>query len=279
VMASLCCYSGRADDAVRYGEAGLALLDDPRYDRPPFGYAHNWVGLAYLYTGRPDRMVELCRSELESSGDPLALARACVVLGLAFLGLTDEATAMAGDLVAAAEATGNPGSLSFALEAYGAAFRRTYPVRALTALHRGMGVALESGGRFFEALIGTILAGLESEHGDPRVALDLFAQAINLFHDSGDTLTLRTTFGIIAVSFDRTGRHEAAARLYGASDSSLAVVAVPELPAVADHLRYALGEAVFERLAREGAAMERADAVRYAHAQIQLAREELAAPA
>jgi hypothetical protein len=49
--------------------------------------------------------------------------------------------------------------------------------------------------------------------------------------------------------------------------------------AAAGHLRAVLGEAAFEVLAREGAAMERAAAVRYAHEQIQRARDELEAAA
>ena len=77
------------------------------------------------------------------------------------------------------------------------------------------------------------------------------------------------------MSFDRAGHHEAAACLCGTNKSS-----VPDLPGVSaavEHLREVLGAAVFDRLTREGAAMERADAVRYAHAEIQRAREELGA--
>ena len=37
---------GRAHDAIGYGDAALALVDDPRYDPPPFGYVGFWAGLA-----------------------------------------------------------------------------------------------------------------------------------------------------------------------------------------------------------------------------------------
>jgi predicted ATPase len=274
LMASLCSYTGRAEDALRHGEASLALIDDRRYDAPPFGYAHNWVGLAYLYAGRPDRHLELNRTELRRSGDPLVLARINIVLGLGIMRLTDEALAMAVDSVAAAENGGNPACLAFALEAYGTAFRDADPPRALAALRQGLIVARDTGNRYFEALIAMWLALVEDEHGDRRTALDLFDQAIDLFHDSGDALTLTATFGSLVVTFDRAGRQEIAARLFGASNSTL-TAAIPEIPEVADRLRAALGQQVFDGLTREGAAMERADVVRYAHEQIQLAREEL----
>jgi tetratricopeptide (TPR) repeat protein len=230
--------------------------------------------MAYFYTGKFDRLIELARTEIGRSGDPLAFARTQLAFGFGFLGLTDEATAMADDAVAAAEASANPYSLSWALSAYGNAHRGTE--RALAALRRGMVVARAGGVRFFEALNAMYLAAAEAEHGDLRAALDLFAQAINSFHDSNDTLTLGTTLGLLAVCFERTGRHEAATRLQGASNSSLGP-ALPEFSVAADHLREMLGEEVFNDLVREGAAMERADAVKYAHEQIQRAREELGA--
>jgi hypothetical protein len=273
VMASLCCFIGRADDAVRHGEAALALIGDPRYDAPPFGYIESWVSLAYLYAGRTDRYLELNRAEVRRSGDPFAWGRSNIVNGLVIIGHTKEAMALADEAVAAAEGTANPTSLAWALGVYGRAFIEADPMRALAAHRRGLSVARESGNRFLEAANAVVQATLEAEHGDPRTALDLFVHAINSFHDSGDTLNLGATFAHLAMSFDRAGHHEAAARLCGTNKSS-----VPDLPGVSaavEHLREVLGEAVFDRLTREGAAMERADAVRYAHAEIQRAREEL----
>ena len=54
-------------------------------------------------------------------------------------------------LIEAAEATGNPYVLSFALCAYGFAFRDADPVRALDALRRGLVIAQDSGNRANES--------------------------------------------------------------------------------------------------------------------------------
>ena len=50
-------------------------------------------------------------------------------------------------LIEAAEATGNPHMLAWALAAYGLAFRDADPVGALHALGRGLVIAQDSGSR------------------------------------------------------------------------------------------------------------------------------------
>ena len=50
---------------------------------------------------------------------------------------------------------------------------------------------------------------------------------------------------------------------------------MPELAKVADRLREVLGSTVFDDLVGVGAAMDRGEAVRYAHAEIQRVREAL----
>jgi hypothetical protein len=51
-----------------------------------------------------------------------------------------------------------------------------------------------------------------------------------------------------------------------------------DLPAVAGHLRVVLGDSVFTRCVATGAAMDHAEAVRYARAEIASARTQLAEP-
>ena len=74
--------------------------------------------------------------------------------------------AAANGLIEAAEATGNPYVLSFALLAYGFAFRDADPVGALDALRRGLVIAQDSGNRTIVSVLANILARLEAEHGD-----------------------------------------------------------------------------------------------------------------
>jgi hypothetical protein len=58
-------------------------------------------------------------------------------------------------LIEAAEATGNPHMLAWALAAYGSAFRDADPVAALNALRRGLVIAQDSGNRAHASALAT----------------------------------------------------------------------------------------------------------------------------
>ena len=60
-------------------------------------------------------------------------------------------------LIDAAEATGNPFALSWALLAFGLAVDDADPVRSLAALRRGLVIAHDSGNRFTESHLATRL--------------------------------------------------------------------------------------------------------------------------
>jgi hypothetical protein len=230
----------------------------------------------YFFAGPFERLVELCAACIERSGDPLAFSRSAVVWALAVMRRFDEAIALAGDAVAAAEATGIPSSIAFALDCYATAFAELDPVRALMARRRALVVVRDSDNRMLEALSARELASLEAVHGDPRTGLKCFDDAIDSFHQSGAATNLVGTFAYLTEFFDRIERPRAAAMLYGACGHDVfAMALVPRLPVVAGHLREVLGSAVFDELAREGAAMERSEIVHYAHAEIQCARDEL----
>ena len=77
-----------------------------------------------MFIGQPERWVEWCRAELARGRDTPLSSRACLVIALVFAGSGEEAMAAANGLIEAAEATGNPCVLSFALLAYGFAFAR-----------------------------------------------------------------------------------------------------------------------------------------------------------
>jgi tetratricopeptide (TPR) repeat protein len=275
VIASTCVYAGRSPDtALGHSDAALAFIDDPRYDPFPFGH-WCWIGLPHIYLGRPDTLVDLAQREIERTGDPLGLARSCVVFGLVLGGRVDEAMTMAGDVVAAAEAVPNPASLAFALFGYGIASRFGDPLGAINALRRGLVLARESGNTMYGVACAMYLAVLEAEHGDRRAAFDLFAQAISSYHDAGDTLDTTAPMAGLAVFLRRIGRHEPAAITAGYTTNPLTLTLHPEHAGTADHLRDVLGSDRYETLTRQGAAMKPADAVRYAFAEIELARAEL----
>jgi hypothetical protein len=86
-MAGQCVLAGRLDDSLRLFEAAEPLWDDQRYSPGPFGCARLWIAASRLLAelgagdncGDPVRSVELCRAEIERSGDPTSYARGVLV--------------------------------------------------------------------------------------------------------------------------------------------------------------------------------------------------------
>ena len=214
VIASMCWVVGRIEAAVGYSDAGQTVVAKDCAG-VPFGI-HGWLGGAYSYTGRPDRLVEWCRAELTRGRDTLAVTRSCMTFALASaLESPDEAIAAATGLIEAAEGSGNPYAIAFALSAYGLAFRDADPDRARKELRRGLAIAHDSGIRTIETTLATILAVLEVNSGDSLAALEYFAGAIRGYHDANNTANMRSALDYLALRFDRLGRVESAAILVG----------------------------------------------------------------
>jgi predicted ATPase len=271
VIASLCYWTGRIEEAVRYSDAGQIVVGRSR-EAPPYGIEAA-LGSVYLVIGQPERMAELCRAQLARRRDTHVHIRAWLVAALALAGSGGEAMDSADGLIEAAEATGNPLFLAWALGAYGAAFRDADPVGALNAHRRGLMIAQDSGNRTIASVLANGLGRLEAEHGDTLAAFDHLTLAIRGFHNAGDTTTLRVPLAILAALFDRLGRYEPAATIAGFALSPLA--AVGEITTAITHLRDVLGEATYESLARGGETMTTAAIAAYAYDQIDQARAEL----
>jgi hypothetical protein len=202
-----------------------------------------------------------------------------LVIGLTIAGSADEAMALAQGLIGAAEATGNPSALSYALFAYSLACRDTYPAQALDALRRDLVIAQDSGNSANVTHLATNLARLEAEHGDPLAALDQVTLAIHNYHDSGSTDMTRTPLAVLVVFLDRLGHHEAAATIAGFTLTPFTATLFPEITTAITHLRDVLGDQTYESLARKGETMTTAAMVTYAYDQIDQARAELNAVA
>ena len=273
VMASQCYLTGRIQEAVNYGDACQAAVGSGR-DEVPYG-VEGWLVGPYLSIGQPDRAVELCRAQLARGRDSQAFATACWVVALAFAGSGHEARAATSGLTDAAEATGNPFVLSFALFAQGLTFSNTDPHRALDALRRGLAIAQDSGNRYDESHLAAVLCRLEAEHGDPLAALEYFALAIRNHHDSGNITMIRTPLAVLTSFLDRLGLHEPAAVIAGFTVSPLTATATPEIKTAIVHLRDVLGDRAYESLAREGETMTTAEMATYALDQIDQTRAEL----
>ena len=211
VIASQCLAVGRIEAAVGYSDAAQTVLGNGR-DEVPFGL-EGWVGGAYVYIGQPERAVEWCRAQLARGRDTHTLTRAVLVIALAVAGSEDEAMAATTGLIDAAEATGNPCVLSWALLAYGFAFRDADPDRAREAMRRGVVIAHDSGNRTIETHLASNLARLEADHGDPLAALEYSAVTIRHLHDSGNSTTIRAVLANLAAFFNRLGHDEVAATI------------------------------------------------------------------
>ena len=277
VIASLCYTTGRIEAAVRYCDAGQIVLGRNR-EAPPYG-SDALLGAAYLAIGQPERLAEWCRAQLARRRDTHVHIRAWLVLALSVAGSGGEAMDSADGLIEAAEATGNPSLLAFALAAYGLAFGDADPVGALNAHRRGLVIAQDSGNRAQESALALYLARHEAEHGDTASAFDHLTLAIRNYHNSGDTTTIRAPLAVLAALCDRLGRYEPAATIAGfALSIPLAAAAVPKITTAITHLRDVLGEATYESLARKGETMTTAAMATYAYDQIDQARTELEHP-
>jgi predicted ATPase len=272
-MASACYTTGRVEAAVRYTDAAQRVIGSGP-DKVPYGI-QSWLGAAYIYIRQPERAVEWCRTQLAHGPDTQVLTRVVLVLALTIAGSPDEAMAAASGLIEDAEATRNPCTLSFALLAYGTAFRDADPDRALDALRRGLVIAQDSGNRYNESDLASSLCRLEAKYGDPLAALDYFTVAIRNYHDSGNTTAIRSPLDILAAFLDRLGRYEPAATIAGFAFSPLTAAWIPKINNTIAHLRDVLGDQTYESLARKGETMTTAEMVTYAYDQIDQARAEL----
>jgi predicted ATPase len=273
VMASQCYTTERIEEAVQYCDAGQIILG-ANPDALPYSI-ESMLGGPYTYFGRPDRWVEVSRAQLaQRRGNPVNV-RACLVFGLVMTGSAEEAVAAANGLIESAEATGNPFVVSFALTAYGFAFRDTDPVIAVDAFRRGLGIAQDSDNPFTESILALNLARLEAERADPLAALDHITLAIRNYHDSGNTSTMRSPLAVLVVLFDRLGRYEPSATIAGFALSTLTALAFPEITTAIAHLRDVLGDQTYESLAGKGETMTTAAIAAYAYDQIDEARIEL----
>jgi hypothetical protein len=270
VLAAMCWMPGRIDESIRYCDAAQMVVSSGG-NEVPFGIAGSLYGV-YLAIGQPDRWVGWCRVELARGRDTHAFTRASLVICLTVAGSADEAMALAEGLIGAAEATGNPCALSYALFAYGLACLDTYPAHALDALRRDLVVAQDSGNSANVTHLAANLARLEAEHGDPLATLDHVTLAIRNYHDSGSADMTRTPLAVLAVFLDRLGNHEAAATIAGFALSPLTATVFREITTAIAHLRDVLGDQTYESLARKGETMTIAAMVTYAYDQIDQVR-------
>jgi hypothetical protein len=167
--------------------------------------------------------------------------------------------------------------MAFALNFLGRAWEARDPAKAMQIFERGLGVALEARVVFASASLAVSAARVEASHGDPGRALDLYVDAIEGMCRSGDisnVAAVTIVFASVASTFERLGRHRAAASLYGVI-GHLSQRALEVRPELVESLREELGATEFERCAASGAAMEVAEAVRFMRSELEATSKEL----
>jgi len=272
-MATRCLDVGRAQECVRYSEAGRVVFLGGRETVPPGFEA--WLGNITMNIGQPERSIEWCRALLARRADPYGLAGCGLVLGLMRAGSHADAMAVAEDSAESASHSPNPHARSFALLCYGMAFCDADPLRARDALRRGLGIAQESGNRYNESHFWNILGRLEAQSGDPLTALEYLTSAIRNYHDSGKTTVIRIPLAVLAVLLHRLGRDEPAATIAGYALSPVTRGWLPELGTAISQLREVLGDQTYETLASRGKSMTISAMAAYAYDQIDQARTAL----
>ncbi len=272
-IASMCYLTGRIEAGARYSEAGQSVLANSR-EGLPHGFEVA-LGAVHSVSGQPERMADWCRAQLARRGDNHVYIRTFMVMALSLAGSDAEAMDSAGGLIEAAEATGNPGWLAWALSTYGFAFRDADPVGALNALGLGLAIAQDSGNRAGASALAHFLAGLKAAHGDTLAAFDHLSLAIRNYLDYGDTASIRAPLASLAVLLERLGRYEPAATIAGFALSPVVEKGIPEIAAVIAHLRDVLGDQTYESLAHKAESMSAAEMAAYACDQIDQARAAL----
>ena len=273
-MATQCYATGRLDDALRYTEAGLALIGNAYPGRLPYE-AQAFLGGVYVSHGRPERWVELCQEAVATGGGAHIFTRVCLALALATAGARDEAMVTSKDFLAIAEETDNPHIASYALLAYGLAHHDADPPASYEAHRKGMQIAMDSGNRQLESYHAGNLSWLAGGRGNIDEALDYATVALTRFYDTGHFSVMPAALAVLASILDRLGLHEPAATISVPASTPFAGATYPEIHETVARLRDVLGDDTYERLAREGASMSRAMLAAYALEQIDLARAHL----
>ena len=275
-LACQCCWVGELDRGIRYSESGQRLIGNARFVGLPFGY-DAILALPYLMMGQPELWAEVVRRHFESTDGHVAV-RASLAMALTLAGSQDDAISVADGLIATAESTHNPHSLSQALLAIGMIFRVTDPPRAMETLGRSLEIAQASGNQFNESHIAVVLSQLETLHGATEAAFDYITLAIRNYLDTGNIGTSRSPLATLAALLDRLGHYEPAATAADFAANPVARMAFPQITTTIAHLREVLGDERYESLAQTGRAMTNAEMATYAFEQIDMARARLNDP-
>ncbi len=275
--ASYCSLTGQPELAVGRAQTAAALEADPRYRPFSPGFSLVTEALGHLFCGRIERWLELNAVLADIPGVTHLFGICGLAFALPVVGRSTEAMVFADEALLAARTARNPYFTGYAFCGYVRAYSESDPVKALGAARLGLRQTRDCGLAMWESLIAREAARLEALHGNIGEGLELFDATLDSFHKAGSGDNVALTLVELAALFDRFDRPDVAATMYGATTTYSSTVATVDLPDIVYHLRTVLGTSRFDECVANGAVMDLADAVRYARAQIQLMRAELAA--
>lgn len=266
-MARLASFGGDMAEAHRLGTEAAArwrALDDPR----GLGFALFNLGVPTLFrAGREEAAATLreARRCFEHCDDAWGQALATVYEGvvLAILpGAEDAALALLEEGYARCVALGDDWAASTCSGYIGSvALRRGDRATARRNFDHILGQARRTADRFRIARAAHFLAELELLEARHAEALDLLAEAMRLTAEQGRLSELPQLLRTIARTLVGLGRHEDAARLFGAGARSVAgarSTLPPDDPAAVaaatDACRQAVGDTAFDRGWQQGSA-------------------------
>jgi predicted ATPase/class 3 adenylate cyclase len=275
VIAALCFTTGRSDDFLRYIDAAEVAIDSGRFDHVPV--VHQAVlGGGYLTIVTPERCVQWCRATIARNPEEPRYILTNLVFALEFAGAHEEAVALSEELLDAFGDAANPALRCAALMDYAYTHGKTAPAEAFDALRRVLAIAQSNGDRQVESAVALNLSSVAANYADPEDALEFVDLAIRTYYESGSFGFVSRPMGILVALLDKLGEYEPAGTISHFFTSPMSAATYPEITAAVTHLREVLGDPAYESLVQTGSTMTQSAKVKYALAQIDRVRAELA---
>ncbi len=275
--ASYCAYTGRPSAAVEYAKKAVQLERNDRYDGFAPGFAQLALACAHLYDGRIEQFIEICAELAAHPAEDLAglVGRCGLMRALPAVERADEGVTIAEGTLTASRERNNPYWIAMALSGYGRVFADSDPQRALNAFREGIYLTQQHRLPYWEATITREAAGLEAIHGNATQGLELFASAIDSYHQAGNVASLAATLANLASFFEHFDQPEVAATILGTTTRYAGTVIALHLPELIARLRELLGGPRFDECLSTGAALSLSEAVHTAQGYIRATSREL----
>ena len=266
---------GRFEDAQRFGDEALLLLDDEAYE--PFVWAYGDLAFVAIFSGDVDKAIELLAIGAGHSADRLdRFMMAFHLYIMATAGHADKALLIADDVVRQVDAAGVPMAIAVAHAARGAALEASDPDAALKEYEYGIDVASRAGVTFMETLIAPKLAALHAKSGEPRFALEGFERMLSVYGDTTDMASVFAWRTALVILFAKTEQYHAVATIHGTLIKQIDQDSVtPEHSDAIAQANTALGMKAFSQATVNGSEMSLREATNYAVSQVNIGLETL----